>query len=223
MENPELKNKIFAVYKPKGPTSHDIVAKIRRLTGEKTVGHAGTLDPLARGILVIGVGREATKRLHEAVGAEKEYIADITFGAESTTDDAEGLALSAVEGEKTLIAVTAKPTELEIREVLTHFTGEIMQMPPQYSALKVGGKTAYSLARKGKVAPLESRKVFVKEIELLEYNWPQLKLRVVTGPGVYIRALARDLGRVLKVGGYLSDLERTRVGDFKKDSVISPK
>lgn len=210
MENQELKNKIFAVYKPKGPTSHDIVDRVRKLTGEKTVGHAGTLDPLARGVLVIGVGREATRRLHEAVGAEKEYIADVTFGAESTTDDAEGT--------KTLVTVTALPTESEIKEALKNFKGEIMQLPPQYSALKVGGKTAYSLARKGKVAPLESRKVLVKEIELLEYNWPQLKIRVVTGPGVYIRALARDLGRALKVGGYLSDLERTRVGDFKKEN-----
>lgn len=213
MEKNELKNKIFAVYKPKGPTSHDIVDKVRKLTGEKTVGHAGTLDPLASGILVVGVGREATKRLHEAVGAEKEYIADIIFGAESTTDDAEG--------EKTPIVSTAEPSEAQIKAALQNFKGEIMQLPPQYSALKVGGKTAYSLARKGKVAPLEPRKVLIKEIEILEYRWPHLKIRVITGPGVYIRALARDLGRTLKVGGYLSDLERTRVGEFTKENCFS--
>ena len=141
--------------------------------------------------------------------AEKEYIADVYFGAESATDDAEG--------EKTLIAHDTQPTELEIQKILPQFTGEIMQMPPQYSALKIGGRAAYKFARKGRVAPLAERRVLVKEIELLEYKWPHLKLRVVTGPGVYIRALARDIGRALKVGGYLSDLERTRVGDFTKE------
>lgn len=206
------KQKIFAVYKPKGPTSHDIVAEIRKRTGEKTVGHAGTLDPLASGVLVVGVGRDATKKLHEVVRAEKEYIADIKLGEESTTDDAEGA--------KTEVQVITEPNKEEVKGALKHFVGEIMQTPPQYSALKVGGRPAYKFARKGKVAPLLPRKVFVKEIELLEYAWPHLKIRVVTGPGVYIRALARDLGRALKVGGYLSDLERTRVGDFKKEDAI---
>lgn len=212
MEYADWHNKIFAVWKPKGPTSHDIVAKIRKMTGEKTVGHAGTLDPLASGILVIGVGREATKKLHEAVRAEKEYVADIRFGEESATDDAEGA--------KTKIEHGVPPTEKEVKEALENFTGEIMQMPPQYSALKIGGKAAYKFARSGKVAPLESRKVFVKEIELLEYKWPNAKLRIVTGAGVYIRSIARDLGRALKVGAYMGDLKRTRVGGFGREDAI---
>lgn len=214
MERADWNGRIFAVYKPKGPTSHDVVDGVRKLTGVKTVGHAGTLDPLARGVLVIGVGREATRKLHEVVRAEKEYVADVVFGAESVTDDAEG--------EKTPVEVAHKPSEEEIRKTLLLFRGEIMQMPPQYSALKIGGRPAYKFARKGRVAPLEARKVLVKEIELLEYEWPHLRLRIVTGAGVYIRSLARDLGRMLKVGGHLSDLERTRVGDFGKDSAMTP-
>jgi tRNA pseudouridine55 synthase len=213
MERADWNGRIFAVYKPKGPTSHDVVDGVRKLTGVKTVGHAGTLDPLARGVLVIGVGREATRKLHEVVRAEKEYVADVVFGAESVTDDAEG--------EKTPVEVAHKPSEEEIRKTLLLFRGEIMQMPPQYSALKIGGRPAYKFARKGRVAPLEARKVLVKEIELLEYEWPHLRLRIVTGAGVYIRSLARDLGRMLKVGGHLSDLERTRVGDFGKDSAMT--
>ena len=203
---------IFAVYKPKGPTSNDILQKLRRITGVKKIGHAGTLDPLASGVLVVGVGREATKRLGEVVKKEKEYIARIKLGETSTTDDEEG--------EKTKVKVPKIPNLEEIQKAIANFKGEILQTPPIYSAVKIKGQEAYKLARKGQKPKLEPRKVLIKEIEILGYKWPYLKLRVVTGPGVYIRSLARDLGRELKTGGYLADLERTRVGDFTKEEAV---
>jgi len=211
-----MKQGIFAIYKPKGPTSHDIINKLRRETGIKKIGHAGTLDPLASGVLVVGVGREATKQLGAIVKKEKEYLAKIRLGMESTTDDEEGV--------KTEVKIVGKiPTLEEIKKALAKFEGEILQTPPIYSAIKIKGKKAYKLARKGQTPKLKPRKALIKEIEILKYEWPYLELRAVTGPGVYIRALARDIGKELKVGGYLVGLERTRVGEFTKEEAINSK
>lgn len=209
---------IFAVYKPKGPTSHDIIDKLRKKTGVKKIGHAGTLDPLASGVLVVGVGREATKQLGNIVKKEKEYLAKIRLGMTSTTDDEEGekVVVVALSNAKRLLKVP------EVEKAVLKFRGEILQTPPIYSAVKVKGKEAYKLARKGQTPKLKPRKVLIKEIEILNYKWPYLKLRVVTGPGVYIRALARDIGKTLKTGGYLAELERTRVGDFTKENAVQP-
>jgi tRNA pseudouridine55 synthase len=204
---------IFAVYKSKGPTSHDIVDRIRRITGERRVGHAGTLDPLASGVLVIAVGRESTKKLNEIVAKEKEYIADIKLGEESSTDDEEG--------EKIVKTVQAIQDIKIVEDTVKSFVGKIMQVPPVYSAIKIKGKPAHRLARRGEDVKLEAREVEIKELEILGYEWPVLKLRVVTGPGVYIRALARDIGRELGVGGYLYELERTRVGEYDKNSALT--
>jgi tRNA pseudouridine55 synthase len=205
---------IFGIYKSKGITSNDAVQKIRSIVGRDVkVGHAGTLDPLAQGVLVIAVGREATKKISEVVKKEKEYIADITLGFESTTDDAEG--------EKTKIDFSEEPTVEDIKNSFKEFIGNIKQIPPIYSAIKISGKEAYKYARKGQVIEMQPREVEIKNIEILDYSWPVLKIKVITGPGTYIRSLARDIGRKLGVGGYLSFLERTRVGDFKKeDSVV---
>lgn len=205
--------KIFAVWKTKGPTSHDIVEKVRKLTGEKKVGHAGTLDPFAEGVLVIGVGREATKKLKEVVKKDKEYMAVIELGAESDTDDATG---------NIRVSETPKAVELlKIEQVLGKFKGVISQTPPRYSAIKIKGKPAYKLARQGEEVVIQPRRVEIKSIEVLEYKWPFLKLKIVTGPGVYIRSLARDIGRALGVGGYLKELIRTRVGEFTKEKCKS--
>lgn len=206
---------IFAVYKPKGPTSHDVINRLRRETGVKKIGHAGTLDPLASGVLVVGVGREATKRLGTIVKKEKEYLAKIRLGMTSTTDDEEG-----EKKESAVVAglTNAKRLLKEVEEAVAKFQGEILQTPPIYSAIKIKGQPAYKMARKGQTPKLKTRKVLIKEIEILKYKWPYLKLRVVTGPGVYIRALARDIGKELKVGGYLVELERIRVGNFTLDS-----
>lgn len=207
-------NKLFAVYKPKGPTSYDIIRQIKKIIGKKEkIGHAGTLDPLASGVLVIAIGRESTKKISETVRKEKEYIAKIKLGETSVTDDEEG--------EKTIRQFSNKPIRKDVEKILPEFIGEIMQVPPVYSAIKVKGDEAYKLARRGKEVKLESRKALVKEIEIRSYEWPYLILRVVTGPGVYIRSLARDIGEKLGAGGYLADLERTRVGDFTKEEAIS--
>jgi len=205
---------IIVVIKPKGPTSHDIIDQLRKITGIKKIGHAGTLDPLASGVLVVGIGREATKKLGEIVQKEKEYVATIRFGEESTTDDAEG--------EKKKFGVAEIPTLDNIKKIIEKFKGEILQTPPVYSAVKVRGKPAHRRVRKGEQVKLEPRKVLIKKIELIEFNWPDLKLRVVTGPGVYIRSLARDIGTELQVGGYLSDLERVRVGQYLKEKAVTP-
>ena len=203
---------LHAVYKPVGPTSHDMIYRLRRLTGEQTIGHAGTLDPFASGVLVVGIGRAATKLLATAVAKEKEYVATVDLSATSTTDD--------VEGEKTLVQAARIPTAADVRQALTAFVGDIMQVPPVYSAIKKGGVKAYEKARKGQAVAMEPRQVHVEAIKLLSYEWPQVRLRIVTGPGVYIRAIGRDLGRVLGTGGFLSALERTRIGEWTVDTTL---
>jgi tRNA pseudouridine55 synthase len=197
---------IFAVYKPIGMTSHDVVAIVRKKTGIKRVGHGGTLDPLAEGVLVIAVGRENTKRLDEFVKGEKEYIATVFLGANSTTDDEEG--------DKEVVNVKSPPVVAAIEEVSKLFIGIIMQTPPIYSSVKIAGKPAHRRVRAGQKVELEPRQVFIKNIEILEYEFPILKLKVTTGPGVYIRSLARDIGEKLNTGGYLKGLIRTKVNAF---------
>ncbi len=211
MEN-KIKKGIVAVWKPKGPTSFDIIHKLRKITGIKKIGHAGTLDPLASGVLVVGIGREATRKLHEVVESEKEYVATVRFGAESTTDD-EG-------GEKVAVEFIKKPTRADIEKVLKKFHGKIMQLPPNFSAIKIKGERAYKLARRGEIPKLKKRRVEVKNIKIIKYKWPFLKIKIISGSGFYVRSLARDLGKKLKVGGYLAALERTRVGQFKKKNTI---
>jgi len=207
------KENIISIYKDKNYSSHDVVNIIRRITGEKKVGHAGTLDPLARGILVIGIGREATKKLNTVVKKEKEYIAEIKLGWQSETDDEEG--------KKEKVTVSNIPSKEDISNVLSGFKGEILQRPPKFSAIKVSGTPSYKLARAGKDVDLPERKVLIRNIEILNYEWPVLKIKVITGPGVYIRSLARNIGERLKTGGYLKELERIRVGEFTKEKSLT--
>ncbi|OHA09364.1 MAG: tRNA pseudouridine(55) synthase TruB [Candidatus Sungbacteria bacterium RIFCSPLOWO2_01_FULL_59_16] len=202
----------IALYKPKGPTSHDVVDAVRKATGERTVGHAGTLDPLARGILVVAIGRAATRQLKTIVGSEKEYIADIRLGASSTTDDAEGTT--------TMFPPSAIPDRDAVVNALQKFVGTIEQTPPAYSAVKIRGAPAHRRMRRGETIELKSRAVTIQKIELLSYAWPDLRIRVTTGPGVYIRALARDIGAALGTAGYLADLERTRVGAYTSKMAV---
>lgn len=204
---------IFAIYKPKGKTSNDVVNEIKRITNEKKVGHAGTLDPLATGVLIIGVGREATKKLKDIVKKEKEYLTTIKLGIESTTDDEEG--------EKTEFQVQEIPSEKEIKKVTSEFKGIISQVPPIFSAIKIKGREAYKYARSGQKIELEPREVEIKKIEIINYEWPYLKLKIITGPGFYVRSLARDIGKKLKTGGYVYELERIRVGDFTKEKAMT--
>jgi len=208
----DSKKGIFSVYKPKGLSSFRLIEKIRNIAGEKRVGHGGTLDPLAEGVLVVAVGRENTRKLEEVVKKEKEYLTVIKLGVESSTDDEEG--------EKTNIQVNNVPKEDFIINTINNFLGEIEQIPPRFSAVKVKGRRAYKLAREGKDFELKPRKVFVKEIEIIDYKYPFLKLKVVTGKGFYVRSLARDIGKELGTGGYVLELKRTRVGNFTLESSI---
>ncbi|MEI6288739.1 MAG: tRNA pseudouridine(55) synthase TruB [bacterium] len=219
--NEEMNNKIFGVYKPKGPSSYWAVSQIKKMSGIKKVGHAGTLDPLASGVLVIAVGREATKKIAESVQKEKEYIAEIELGATSETDDGEGPIIKTPKHKniKTKKAM-GRPSMQDIQMILKNFVGEIDQVPPIYSAIKIAGQRAYKVARQGQKPEMKSRKVLIKEIEILDYVWPILKIKVVTGPGVYIRSLARDIGDALGCGAYMKELERTRVGEFTKEDCI---
>lgn len=206
---------ITAIYKPKGPTSHQMINRLRHHTGVKKIGHAGTLDPLAEGVLVIAIGRKFTKQLHSWVDKEKEYEATIKLGQTSITDDAEGIQTSAT------IQEFFDPGIERIKEMLPTFTGQIWQIPPVYSAVKVNGKEAYKRARRGEKITLTARLRTVKEIEVLAYRWPLLNLRIVTKSGVYIRSLARDLGKQLHTGGYLANLVRTRVGQYTLKAAYS--
>jgi tRNA pseudouridine55 synthase len=196
----------ICIHKSKGITSHDVVDVVRKATGERRVGHAGTLDPLATGVLVVAVGREFTKQISKIVEKEKEYVATVYLGKTSTTDDEEG--------EKTETTHVQVPTIDNIGNVLKEFMGKIRQIPSIYSAVKIKGKEAYKYARKGQHVEMKPREMEIKAIEVLEYSFPTLKIKVTTGPGVYIRSLARDIGEKLGTGAYLSDLVRTRVGSY---------
>lgn len=207
---------IYSVWKPKGPTSHDIINIIRKQTGEKRVGHAGTLDPLAEGVLVVAIGREWTKKLSEMVKKEKEYAAEIKLGEESSTDDEEGTKTRFNPPAGGLDSEFKAPEIEDIKKTLKMFTGKIKQVPPKFSAVKVKGISAYKLARHNVAVSLEPRDAEVKSAELISYEWPVLRVRFVTGPGVYIRSIARDIGRALGTGAYLSGLVRTRVWNFEE-------
>jgi len=202
---------LLVLDKPAGMTSRDAVNRCIAWFPRRTrVGHTGTLDPLATGVLVLCVGK-ATRLAEFVQDMGKEYEAAITLGGRSTTDDADG-------------TVTSLPCpevdESKIRDVLTRFVGSIEQTPPAYSAVHVDGRRAHAIARQGDSPAIPSRMVNIERIDLLSYVWPILSLRVSCGKGTYIRSLARDLGEVLGTGGYISALRRTRVGPFHADEGV---
>ena len=203
---------ILVAHKPPGPTSHDIVALVRRLAVTKRVGHGGTLDPFASGVLPLFLGR-ATKVVEYHLGDGKRYRATVCFGASSTTADLEG-DLTPADG--------APPTRNAVEGALAGFLGEIAQRPPAFSAIKVAGRRAYAMARAGEAVELAERRVTIEGLELLEWNdadadRPTATIDVRCSAGTYVRALARDLGVALGVGGHLTALRRTRVGPFGLD------
>jgi tRNA pseudouridine55 synthase len=201
---------LVIVDKPQGLTSHDVVARIRRLAGTRRVGHAGTLDPMATGVLVIGV-EKATRLLGHLALGDKEYSATIRLGQATDTDDAEG--------QVTAEASAAAVTQEALGAAVATLTGQIEQVPPGYSAIKVAGKRAYRLAREGAAPELAARSVTVTEFTVLavrhDGDLTDADVTVTCSSGTYIRALARDLGRELGVGGHLTALRRTRVGPFE--------
>ncbi len=202
--------------KQKGITSHDVVNRLRGITGERHIGHAGTLDPNATGLLIVGVGRDSTRELGRFLKLDKEYEAEITLGEERETDDIEGKIVN----NKTVIV--NEISCVEIKKVLETFVGEQMQVPPLYSAIKIKGRKAYEMARKGKDVVLNPRKIIIYNIQIIKYKFPVLNIKLNVSSGTYIRALARDLGRKLGCGAHLSNLRRTRIGNYKvEDSIRS--
>lgn len=215
-------NGLLLIDKPKGWTSFDVVAKVRgvlraeaRVHGIKSkikVGHTGTLDPMATGLLVLAIG-SYTKKVPELTKQDKVYEATITLGKTSNTDDAEG-ELTTVSG--------ALPLESDVKQALQGFVGDIQQVPPQFSAIKVAGVRSYNAARSGKEVKLEPRSVTIYSISDIKYAYPEVTCVVSVGSGTYIRSLARDVGNVLAVGAYLSDLRRTSIADYTIANAISP-
>ena len=197
-------NGIIIIDKPSGWTSHDVVGKLRGLLRERRIGHGGTLDPMATGVLPVFVGR-ATRAAEFCESAEKEYLAGMRFGLTTDTQDITGRVLT--ESGKT---VTAK----ELEAVLPRFTGELEQLPPMFSAVKVGGKKLYELARKGVEAERKPRAVTIRALELTGWDGEDALLRVVCSKGTYVRTLIHDIGGALGCGAVMSSLNRTRAGSF---------
>jgi tRNA pseudouridine55 synthase len=202
---------LLAIDKPVGPTSHDVVRLVRRLIGIRRIGHTGTLDPAASGLLVLCIGR-ATRLAEYLTGQSKSYIAGIQLGQETTTYDKEG----EITGE-TPVHVTRE----QLLQALDQFQGDIRQVPPMYSAVKVAGQPLYRLARQGKIVERPSRQVTIHHLSLNQWKSPFLELTIDCSSGTYIRSIAHDLGQILGCGGYLADLRRTRVGDFLIEDALS--
>lgn len=197
--------KVLLIDKPLYWTSFDAVRKVRNLTRTKKVGHAGTLDPLATGLLIICTGK-FTKKINEYMAQEKEYTGTITLGATTPTYD--------LESEPRDFKPYDSITHEQLEEAALSFTGQIMQVPPTHSAIKKEGKRVYELARKGVDVKLEPRQVTISQFELTKVEMPVVHFRVVCSTGTYIRSLANDFGEKLGCGGHLSSLCRTRIGDF---------
>jgi tRNA pseudouridine55 synthase len=204
--------RVLLINKPLRWTSFDAVRKIRNLIRIKKVGHAGTLDPLATGLLIICTGR-FTKKINEYMAREKEYTGTFTLGATTPTYD--------LESEPCDFKPIESITEDNIKSATVAFTGEILQVPPAHSAIKIGGKRVYELARQGKEVIIEPRKVTISHFEITNIEMPVVSFRVVCSTGTYIRSLANDFGKVLGCGAYLSSLCRTRIGEFKLSDAIS--
>lgn len=217
MFNP-LEGEILYIDKPLHWSSFDAVKRVRGIMARRLkikkmkVGHAGTLDPLATGVMIVCTGK-ATKRIDELQAHTKEYVATIALGATTPSFD--------LETEIDATYPTEHITREMVEEVLKKFTGRIEQVPPAFSACKIDGKRAYKMARKGKEVELKAKILVIDEIELLEYSQQSIVVRVVCSKGTYIRALARDIGEALNSGGHLTALRRTRVGDVKVEDCLS--
>lgn len=205
---------LLLIDKPAGITSHDAVDRVRKVAKTRRVGHAGTLDPFATGLLILGINK-GTKALTALVGLDKTYEATAILGATSTTEDPEGTITST--------DVPVPPTRDEVDAVLTKFRGRYLQTAPAFSAKKIGGKKLYDLARAGKMEGIELPKkdVVISELEIMDYTWPELKFRVSCSSGTYIRSLARDIGEALGTGAYLTQLRRTRIADFNITDAVA--
>ncbi|MEO8449745.1 MAG: tRNA pseudouridine(55) synthase TruB [Gemmatimonadota bacterium] len=202
------------VDKPVGVTSHDVVARVRRLFGTRDVGHTGTLDPFATGLLVLVLGR-ATRLARFIEAGLKTYLADARLGVRTTTDDLTGTVVDEPAGPP-----AEWPAQGAVAEALEALTGRVKQRPPAFSAKKIGGRRSYELARSGTLLELEAVDVLIESVALLEYAPPRLRFRAEVGPGTYIRALVRDLGDGLGLGAHCTGLRRERVGSLRIDDAV---
>ncbi len=210
-----MRHGVLLIDKPKSKTSHDIVQEVRNALHEPKIGHLGTLDPAATGLLVLFIGKKALKVIEFFEGADKEYEAAITLGKVSSTYDREGVIEDVPEKPG-----WSPPNEKQLLDVLkTSLTGKITQRPPAHSAVHVHGKRAYEIIRKNPNADVEvpEREVEINNMQLISYGYPNVKLRIACSSGTYIRSIAHDLGQLLRCGGYLENLRRTRVGRWKLD------
>ncbi|HCV00099.1 MAG TPA: tRNA pseudouridine(55) synthase TruB [Dehalococcoidia bacterium] len=202
---------VLLIDKEPGWTSHDVVARSRRLTGQRRIGHTGALDPMATGLLVLCLGR-ATRLVEYMMASEKVYEGEIALGRETDTDDAEGEPIRTSE---------VPQGDIDLSKLAERFTGEIMQTPPAYSAVKVEGRRAYALARKGETPELRPRPVQVSSLRLLRTAPGIIRVDVRCGPGMYVRSLARDIGRAIGCGAHLASLRRTASGPFHvRDAIV---
>ena len=211
---------LLLVDKPAGMTSHDVVSKVRKLAGTRKVGHAGTLDPMATGLLVLGI-ESATKLLTFVVGADKTYEATIRLGSSTITDDREGEIVR-----QATAAQVSQVTDEQVLAELSKLRGVIQQVPSAVSAIKVNGEKAYDRVRAGEVFELKSREVTISKLELVgnirrSENFIDLDVFVDCSSGTYIRAIARDVGKALGIGGHLTELRRTRIGSFAIENAIT--
>jgi len=202
---------LLVVDKPLGLSSMDVVRRVRRAGGHCKTGHAGTLDPLATGVLICCLGK-GTKCVDQLMGQRKIYRTRIDLSAFTQTDDAEG--------EREEIGVAPPPTPHALEAALQNLTGEIKQTPPAYSAIKIGGRRAYQMARRGDDVKIPARTVHIERLKLLEYDWPHLSLEIECGKGTYIRSLARQIGQALGTGGHLTELRRTAVGAYTLEQSV---
>ena len=202
---------IVIVDKPKGWTSHDVVGKLRRLFGERRIGHAGTLDPMATGVLPVFVGR-ATRAVEFMEGADKEYLAGIKFGLETDTQDISGNIVSESD---------CRITADELAAALEKFTGEIQQVPPMYSAIKINGKKLYELARQGIEVERKPRPIQINELRLISGTENEFSILASVSKGTYVRTLCHDIGRYLGTGAVMTSLRRTRVGEYGESEAVS--
>ena len=205
---------VLPLDKPEGPTSHDMVAQARRALKERRVGHTGTLDPFASGLLLLCVGR-ATRLAEFLTGLDKTYEAVARLGIATDSEDRDGAVISESDAWKAF-------DEAAVEAAMAGFSGVVDQVPPQFSAKKVGGEAMYLKARRGERVELEPRQVHIHEIELLEMDLPDVRFRVRCSSGTYVRSIARDMGEALGVGAHLTHLRRTAVGAFAVKGSLSP-
>ncbi|MCH2203097.1 MAG: tRNA pseudouridine(55) synthase TruB [Fuerstiella sp.] len=203
---------VLNLYKPPGVTSRDVVNIVQRLVQPNKAGHAGTLDPMATGVLLVCVG-QATRLVSILQQAPKTYRAEFRFGQRSDTDDSTG--------EIENIVCSEDVSQQQVEAALRDFIGVIEQMPPAYSAVKIDGQRAYALARKGQEVTLQPRPVRIDSIDVLKFHWPDITLDIQCGSGTYIRSIARDLGNRLGCGGLMTALERTRIGKFRHEHSVN--